>query len=108
MSAPLRHGDLRGHRSAETLDAIARRNSLLVEAARRFCGGMSGREAARFLRTRLLRYECGTWRRSRVETQCPARHAGRIEAVLWAILKVRDHAPSERTVRAALSASSRE
>ena len=62
---PLRTSDLtsavpvggRGHRLPATLDAIAQRDDLLREATRRHCAGMSNREAARHLRSALLRYQ---------------------------------------------------
>jgi hypothetical protein len=106
MSIPLRHADLRGHRTAATIDAIERRDELLIEIARRFCAGMSAREAARFLRPRWLRYRAGAWRRDQSAEQCPAKHHGRIEALLWQLLRCRDAMPpSVETIRKALSRS---
>ena len=96
--------DRRGHRSAATLDAINLRNELLLEAARRFFAGASDREAARQLRAALSRYREGRWRRDRSEATCPPRHLGRLDEMLWMILKVRDHVPpSERLIRLVLS-----
>ncbi len=103
---PLRHPllpDGRGHRSVALLAALADRDRLLCEAAARFCVGMSGREAARYLHSALARYRAGAWQRTRVEATCPARHAGRIDELLWAILKSRDATPSETLIRAALA-----
>jgi hypothetical protein len=93
----------RGHRTPQTLLLIDERDALLRTAAARFCIGMSDREAARYLRTALLRYQTGAWRRERVETTCPPRHAGKLTAVLWTILKTRDHVPSSATIRRALA-----
>jgi len=105
MTAPLRHplvADGRGQRTPGTTLRLAVRDHLLREAARRFCVGMSDRQAARQLHTALTRYQTGRWRRSRVDVTCP-HQAGRLDAALWLILKVRDHVPSERLIRLALS-----
>jgi hypothetical protein len=105
MTVPLRHGVVvgRGHRTVATLSLIAERDRLLVEAAAKFYSGLSGREAARHLRVALLRYREGAWRRTRAEAVCPARNLGRLEELLWRLLKVRDHVPSDRSVRTALA-----
>jgi hypothetical protein len=103
MTAPIRHSELRGHRTTATLDAIERRNQLILEAADRYFPGLSGRETARRLRVCLLRYQCGAWRRTRTEASCPDRHLGRLEALLWQLLKVRDHVPGDKLVRTALA-----
>lgn len=96
-AAPL---DGRGHRSNETLLRIDERDALLRAAAKHFPG--SGREAARQVRIHLERYGNGRWRRDRAEERCPPQHAGTITALLWAILKTRDHTPSEMVIRRAL------
>jgi hypothetical protein len=102
VNAPIRHnGDLRGHRLPETLHAIARRDELICEAARRYFPGASDREIARQLRTALSRYREGRWRRDRSESLCP--HAGKLPALLWCLLKTRDAVPSDRTIRLALA-----
>jgi hypothetical protein len=97
--------DGRGKRSNETLLRFDERDKLLREAAHRYCAGMSDRAAALMLRSKLLRYREGAWRRERTEELCPPRHTGRIEALMWATLKVRDNVPSERLVRAVLAAA---
>jgi hypothetical protein len=107
---PLRHSafadaaplDGRGHRTPATLLVLDERDKFLVEAAR-FYPGTSDREIARQLRSALSRYREGRWRRDRSEALCPVRHAGTITAVLWMILKVRDHVPSERLIRMVLA-----
>src|SRR5436190_1876545 len=86
--------DGRGHRLPATLDALARRDRLLREAAHRFFSNVSDREAARQLHTALARYRGGRWRRDRSVPSCPAQHQGKLTAVLWAILRARDHVPS--------------
>ena len=101
---PLRHPlvpDNRGHRSPRFLLQLDERDRYLIKAARHF-PGLSHRETARLLRCRLTIYRDGRWRRSRSEVWCP-HPVDRIEATLWAILKVRDHVPSERLIRAVLS-----
>ena len=111
MTAPFRHPLLPagpGHRLRSTLDAIDRRNALLVDAGRRFFFG-SDREIARRLHAAILRYQTGAWRRSRSDLTC--RHqVGRLDAVLWQLLRLHDRTPSERLIRMALSrtASSRD
>ena len=108
---PLRPDDLtnavridgRGHRSAATLERIAERDRLLREAAGRFCIGMSGRQAAAMLHTKLARYRAGAWRREAAEAVPPPRHAGRLDTMCWRVLRLHDHAPSEATVRRALA-----
>jgi len=91
-----------GQRSPSTLLAINERDRYLVEAAR-FYPGLSQRETARLIRTALLRYQAGAFRRDRSEALCPSRYAGKLTAVLWMLLKTQDYVPSERTIRAALA-----
>jgi hypothetical protein len=93
--------DGRGRRTPRTLLAIDERDRYLIEAARHFPGA-SDREVARRLRTALLRYREGRWRRSRADLNCP-HDAGTITAVLWMLLKVRDAIPSERLIRLVLA-----
>jgi hypothetical protein len=87
----------RGHRSPNTLLLLPERKHYLREAAR-FFPMCSQREQARRVRIALLRYQGGRWRRERIETTCPARCRD-LDAVLWKLLKVRDHVPSEMTIR---------
>jgi hypothetical protein len=97
--------DRRGHRSYEFDLRLIERDKYLREAAARFCAGMSDRQAAAMLRTKLMRYREGGWRRDASETTPPTRLAGRIEAYCWRILKSRDAIPGDRTVRDALARS---
>jgi hypothetical protein len=87
-------------RQAHATDIAGDRRAqrLLREAARLYCAGMSDREAARYLRTALLRYQQGA-----IEATRLARHASKLTALLWMVLKVRDHVPSEMTIRRALA-----
>ncbi|MFZ0853163.1 MAG: hypothetical protein WAO08_28685 [Hyphomicrobiaceae bacterium] len=93
--------DNRGKRTPQTLQAIAERNALLVEAACHF-QGLSAREVGRRLHVALVRYQQGRWRRSRIDPVCP-HEPGTLAAALWEILRCRDHIVSERTIRAVLS-----
>jgi hypothetical protein len=93
--------DGRGRRTPSTMLQLDERDHFLREAAR-FFPFFSQREVARRLRTALLRYQTGRWRRERADVECP-HAAGKLTAVLWMLLKVRDHVPSERTIRVALS-----
>lgn len=101
-SAPV---DRRGKRLPETIEAIALRDALLREAAARFCAGMTDHQASALLHVKLLRYQTSAWRRDRAEAECPLRLAGRLDAVLWQILKTHDHVCSAMTIRRALGFS---
>ena len=93
--------DGRGRRTPQTMLLLDERRALLVEAAR-FYPGLSQRETARRLRIALQRYQLGRWRRTRADLTCPKDHAGKLTGVLWMLLRVRDHVPSEMTIRRAL------
>jgi hypothetical protein len=95
--------ELRGRRKAADILGRTIRDHLLRLAASRYCVGMSDRQAASYLRTKLGRYAAGAWRRDRVEDRLPDRHLGRIEATLWELLRIRDHVPSDKTIRNALA-----
>ena len=95
--------DRRGHRLPATMEAIATRNALLVEAANRHFAGMSARLAAAHLHIALTRYAAGRWRRSRADQVNP--HAtGTLAASLWSVLRARDHTPSTRSIWRTLAA----
>jgi hypothetical protein len=112
MTAPLRITDMThaeplrmvaGHgRLPETIAAINKRDGLIREAARRFYVGMSDREAARRLRSALTVYAAGRWRRDCSEAACPIQHRGKLIEILYRMLRVRDHVPSDPTFRRAL------
>ncbi len=101
---PIRHPLVSGpgHRTPATLLAIDERDRYLREAAA-FCAGMTDAAAAAYLRERLCRYRSAGWRRDYAENLCPPRLAGRIDAVLWKVLKVKDSIPSERLIRLVLA-----
>src|SRR6476469_647776 len=92
--------DARGRRPPSDVLARTIRDYLLRTAAARFCVGMTHRPAAAFLRTKLVRYREGAWRRERIADVCPARHRGTINELLWTMLKIRDAIPCDRTIRA--------
>jgi hypothetical protein len=73
----------RGRRSPKVLLVLDERNALLRTAADRFCIGMSNRQAAAHLRTALLRYREGAWRRERADLTMPQRHANKLTGLLW-------------------------
>jgi hypothetical protein len=113
MTAPIRisnHAiatplDGRGHRSPITLLHLSVRDHFLRAAAEIDCTGMSDRAAAAWLHTKLARYRAAAFRRDRFENTVPPRLARRIDALLWAILKVHDQVPCERLIRSVLSRS---
>lgn len=115
MTARLRQADLAtaaptgapGHRSPQTLAALAERAALLRKAADRFFPGASQREAARRLREAMSRYREGRWRRERTEPQCPVRHDEKVTALFWQLLRLHDAVPSISTIRRALFVSHR-
>jgi hypothetical protein len=74
---------------------------LLVEAVKHF-PGLSHRETAHRLRSRLLLYRRGRWRRSRVDLARP-HPTERLEATLWQLLRVADRVASERLIRAVVA-----
>jgi hypothetical protein len=95
--------DGRGHGRTPRVQLILdERDKLLIEAARRFCISMSDRAAAEYLRDALSRYREGRFRRSRAETTCPPQHRGRLDEMLWLLLKTSDHVPSIATIRRVL------
>ena len=105
---PLRHPLMStgpGHRTPSTMLALYERDQFLREAAHRHCVGMSDRQAAAFLRTKLERYKAGAWRRDQTEDLCPTRHRGTVTEYCWMICKVSEYVPSDRTIRRALLGS---
>lgn len=84
--------DRRGKRSSETMQALARRDDLLRQAAARFFVGMNHHQAGTALHVRLLRYQTSAWAsRDRAAESCPPRLAGRLDGLLWEILRAHDH-----------------
>jgi hypothetical protein len=107
---PVRHNSLAGAvpvegrshgRTPAFLRVIDRRDKL-IRAAARFYPGSSDREVARRLRSALAVYAAGRWRRDRSKTTCPHQHRGKLTEVLYLLLRVRDHVPSDPTFRRAL------
>jgi hypothetical protein len=76
-----------GERDPRTRASLAERDRLLREAAARFYAGMTAAEAARQIAARLSVYASAAWPRERKVSACPPRHAGRVEALLWEVLR---------------------
>jgi hypothetical protein len=94
--------DGRSHgRTPQTQLLIDERDTLLTEATQ-FYPSLSRREVARKLHAALSIYRGGRWRRDGVQATCPMQHRGKLLQTMWMILKVRDHVPSETTIRRAL------
>jgi hypothetical protein len=96
-----------GHRLPITLLRLTVRDHFLRLAADIHCAEMSDTAAAEWLHKRLARYREGAWRRDRVEELCPPRLAGRIDALMWCVLKCSDRLVSERLIRLVLSRADR-
>jgi hypothetical protein len=94
--------DGRGRRKPADVLNRAIRDHLLRTAAERYCVGMSDRQAAAYLRSGLVRYREGAFRRDRSEARCPDRHRGKLNELFWTILTIRDAIPGDRTMRTAL------
>jgi hypothetical protein len=94
--------DGRGRRTNETLLRLDERDKLLIEIARRFYPGLSHLEAAHRVRSRLLVYRSGRWRRSCLDLRSP-HPPEKIETLLWCLLKSRDAIPAARSIRAVLA-----
>jgi hypothetical protein len=95
--------DGRGRRTPLTLLQLSVRDHFLRAAADIYCTGMSDRQAAAWLHKKLARYRECAWQRDRVEECCPSRLAGRIDALMWCVLKCSDRLVSEMTIRRALA-----
>ncbi|WP_461349877.1 hypothetical protein [Bradyrhizobium liaoningense] len=89
-----------GRRTPNTRATIFIRDTLLVEAALLFHRGVSNSAAAAAIHRRLALYRAGGWRRHRADEQLPTALVGKIEELLWHLLKQHDALPSERTIRA--------
>jgi hypothetical protein len=94
--------DYRGKRYDHTLLLIRARDILLMEAARYFPAA-SDRESARQLLDALKIYSNGRWQRDSVREACPPQYAGTYRLLFWAILKLHDHLPCDRVIRAAVA-----
>ncbi|MET4198750.1 hypothetical protein ABIA95_002750 [Bradyrhizobium sp. LA8.1] len=102
---PLRHPPPAGpgHRLPMTLLHLRVRDLFLRAAAEIHCAGISNHAAAEWLHKRLARYrECG-WQRDRIAETVPPRLAGRVEGLLFCVLKCSDRLVSSRLVRAVLA-----
>jgi hypothetical protein len=95
--------DYRGKRLPLTLLHMTVRDHFLRAAAEIHCTGMSDRQAAEWLSQRLARYRETAWQRDRVEEECPQRLYGRVNGLLWAVLKCSDRLVGVELIRKVLA-----
>lgn len=76
-----------GERLPATRLRMAERDAALGEAAARYFGDLSIPAQAAELAAMLARYASSGWLRDRTAERPPPRHAGRIEGLLWLVLK---------------------
>jgi hypothetical protein len=79
-----------------------RGDAIIVEIRNRFFRGLANRRAGSLIAERVRRYETTSWRSDRVWRVPPPIYAERIEALLFAVLKL-GSAPSPRTIERALA-----
>jgi hypothetical protein len=75
----------RGHPTPAQMLSRDERDRYLVEAADRYCIGMSDNAAADYLLVRLARYRETAWREDYAHALCPARHRGTIREFFWMV-----------------------
>jgi len=90
-----------GERSWATRAALAKRDDLVREYARRFYAGISRNQQAERIARDLTRYEASAWQNARAAPECPHRDPRR--QLLFRILKVRPVPPKARTINEILS-----
>jgi hypothetical protein len=98
-----------GARSGQMCVARAKRNILILEAARTFFASepsTSGK--ARELHKALSNYDTSAWRFDQAADVCPGKYAGKLQASLWAIMDTWQHVPAERSIRRILDRSGHE
>lgn len=95
-----------GQRSAQTTAILAERDHHLRAAAAEFYPGLPPAHQARELHARWTHYRASGWHHERALDAAPLFRAGTLQARLWAVLRLRDFVPSERTLRAVLATSS--
>jgi hypothetical protein len=93
-----------GQRSWRMQLAIARRDNLLHAAAKKFYPNEHIGSQAEQISEALYRYAAGAWLRERGLEECPRRYVGRIQELLWAIMKTHPQTLSSRRIRFILSA----
>jgi len=76
-----------GQRSWATRAALAERDGLIREYARRYYPGRSKNEQAECTARDLARYEASAWKNARAAPECP--HSDGRRQLLWQILKAR-------------------
>lgn len=91
----------RGIRLPETLARIEQGDDVLREMRSRHYASLSGREAARQIRSALDRYRSGRWRRDRLANRFPS---DPLAALCARYLTIADRLPSLTKIRAAIGA----
>jgi hypothetical protein len=92
-----------GQRSLATRAAIAKRDELIRELARRFYPGLSRNRQAEAIHRELSRYATSTWLHTRADLEC--RHRDGRRRLFWKILEVRGGwVPSVRLLNEILAA----
>ena len=95
--------DGRGHGRTPRVQLMIDERNRYLRAAAKFYPGCGDREVARQLRAALMRYRNGRFRRDRSDLTCPVQHKGKLVEILYRLLRVKDHVPSEITIRRALT-----
>lgn len=98
FSAFLEPQEKRGKRHPSTVYATLTVRRLASVAVREFYPQMSKCQQAERLRSAMLRYQAGAFRRA-TGPACEDRHRGKIEEVCHRMLRLRDRVPSARTIR---------
>ena len=93
--------DGRSHGRTRQVPLVISERDALIRSAAEFYPGLSDREVARRLHTALSTYRAGRFRRDRNDT-CPIQYRGKLTEILYLLLRVRDHVPSETAIRRAL------
>lgn len=92
-----------GERTVQTYIRLHVRDWYLELAARKFFSHLpSVRKQAKALQKAISDYASSAWLRERSLDECPARHAGKVNAYCWAILRLHDHVPSFSTINETL------
>jgi hypothetical protein len=91
-----------GHRPWWQLEDRGRRDGIIGDIRDRFYAGLPNRRSATLIAHTVRRYETTAWTRDRVWRNAPARYTGKIEALLFDLLKL-GPSPSARTVERVLA-----
>lgn len=75
------------------------RDALIVRCRFEFFAQRSDHDAAQEIASDWRRYAAAGWIRERSHEACPARHAGSLKALLWAIMKISPRVLSAERIR---------